>query len=137
MIHYIENKPEGIMVHKTQESILFKGSMKQYLTHLLTPRLTTLEGRIKALEAIAGFKRNIPIYIDEQCCFISTHNLRAVQSILINVNAVYQINALTHSKTQIIFQRMSHTIIEQNIQIIKSRFKKANHLCQKVNTFGQ
>ncbi len=132
MILYIKPSFEGITVYKNKDRIIFKGSIQKYLNVLLTPWLTTFKGRVEYLKKQSGFKRNIPWYIDHKTCFITTENIRTLEGEILNVCAIYKIEATHKNQTKIIFTNLESIVINKKFSTVKNRVAKAQQLCKDV-----
>ena len=85
MINYIQILNRSI---KINDDLIINKTFENYIDGLLINDLSTYQGRLNAIRKKYGFKKLIPIYINDLLCLFPLENKRSINNIYINVNAV-------------------------------------------------
>jgi hypothetical protein len=78
-------------------------SLGMWLNFLCQKQLSTLEGRIKAVQTQFGFHNRPPIYVDKDHLFLPLRGLRSNESLLLNFWAITGFNIVKKQKVEICF----------------------------------
>lgn len=119
---YCKNGLQTIMNH-TLERVLEMYCLRD---------LTTLEGRIKAIQKIYHIKKQIPIYLSEELILIQTTNKKEIDNIYINSCNIIDMMK-DKQNTKIIFCDDSVLVVHKPYHLIKKyiqksfQIKKSNH----------
>ena len=73
-IIYKNHHGKWILSKSGQETTIY--SLKGYMNSLLNMHITDLEGRLKASASVLNRRRNIPVWIDANKCFLVVPNHR-------------------------------------------------------------
>ncbi len=90
-MHYVHKTDQGIHVKDAAGERTLNKGLLQYLNEQLIARLSTYDGRMRAVKTITGKKRHVPILIDEACCLYTTDALRSPFVACINYHAVLSV----------------------------------------------
>ncbi len=131
VMFYIQKNSEGILVVKKEEKVTLKLGLVQYINRLMIDQHVTLQGRIDALRVKFNQYKNIPIYINEECCFYSTKPLRAIDTVCINFHKVLSIREGKRNNAEVIFKNLE--LLELNIpyaMLIRKHLKTKDFIRQ-------
>lgn len=97
-----------------------KGKYLKILNKTCLEYMTTVEGRIKAMSTFWGSRYNVPIYINEDICF-----LKVDQNVWINVNNVEKIveKCIVFTCGMSLYFEASKRNLEEKIKRLKSIIK--------------
>ena len=126
----IERCAEGtLIVHSDREETVPLG-LKQVLNSLLLKELTTYQGRLDALKVKTGWSRNVPLFIDEQCCLFVTTSHRDSAAVYINCVEIVSIRKYDEATSEIRFKSLNTRRIFVPYAQLKRQYEKACRLLE-------
>lgn len=124
-ILYLKKKNRSTEIYyKDGFQTVLEHTLERVLDMYCLQDLTTLEGRIKAIQKVYHIKKQIPIYLSEELILIQTTNKKEIDNIYINSCNIIDI-IKDKQNTKIIFCDSSELIVNKPIHLIEKYIQKS------------
>lgn len=118
MINYIQKSNRSIIINN-QKTVNM--TLEKYIDFLLINDLSTYAGRIKSIRQRYGYRKLVPIYIDNTICLIPLENKKSLNNIYLNV---HEINIIEETGL-IIFNNGDSLITNKKIKTLYKYIQRA------------
>lgn len=124
-ILYLKKQNRSTEVYcKNGYQTVLEHTLERVLDMYCLQDLTTLEGRIKAIQKVYHIKKQIPIYLSEELILIQTTNKKEIDNIYINSCNIIDI-IKDKQNTKIIFCDSSELLVDKPIHLIEKYIQKS------------
>ncbi len=123
-MEYFTREGRGLRIVDSASRRIFRGSPKALLETLLQDELTTFEGRLEALKRRFGWRRNVPVYIDEERCFFLSASSREVDTLWVNAPRVVAIHSIP-TGARIDFFSGTSVELSRDSRLLRRRWQRA------------
>ncbi|GEM_PF-4647109 len=129
-MNYIRKHSAGVEVHRDESLQIVKQSLRKHLDALVIPTLSTVEGRKKAISAITGMKRNVPVYVNDECCLIPLIAEREWNALFINYFTVLEVEMTADNQCDVRFADGSVLTAPLSSKKVLNRLNRCTELLQ-------
>ena len=134
MIEMIYRANHGDWIIQTETKMQTASKLKNVWEDLLTPELSTLEGRLKSTALCLGRCRQIPIWINASLCFLVYPNHQSIDRIYVNMTRIKSIQA-SEAGTLIIFESGHTQIINGSPDRLEKRIAQTKQDMKQIALF--
>lgn len=125
MIDYIRKTPDNqVLMVSGDQTVTLDRALHFVLEQLAVERLSSLEGRIKAVKKLFGYKAKCPIYLGKDLLLVPIQGIRSEKALLVNFLSLTSLQKRGKDKTRLTFS-YNHTLDVHGFQSICGLLKKA------------
>ena len=133
MIEMIYRANHGDWIIQTETKTKTASKLYNLWEELLTPELSTLEGRLESTAICLGRYRHIPLWINASLCLTVYPNYQAIDRLYVNVTKIKSIQAL-ETETLLTFESGHTHIIKGPPERIAKRFNQTKQDMKKITS---
>ena len=121
MINFIQISNRSIIINNKKTVNM---TLEKYIDYLLINDLSTYSGRMKSIRKRYGYRKLVPIYINDNLCLIPLENKKSLENIYLNI---YEINVIEETGC-IIFNNGDSLLINKKTKTLYKYILRAKSI---------